>query len=482
MLTTLLLGATLAAAPPALDDHAAAIRAAGKDVPKLLELAEAYVTGEDADAARAAFARVIELDEDNEAARRGLGHKRYDDQWFETYAALSAHRRAEARHRLEAFGEVRFRDAWVPVAHVPFLRMGWVRADEVWRHPDDAAAAAEAAKLTEAGWQQQDGVWIHPDEFDKWRGGQWKVGDAWVDKDAANAHHAELDAMWEIPGEHFVGVTTCDRDTAAWVPWWADQTHADLVRLFGVAPTGKPRVICVRDIPQYNVFAGGDPATGRAPSEGNGWSSVHYAFLADALFDNDATPARWHGTGACYYDVNDPALKPYGQHAVRHAAGQAFVEALDPSWDHVSRVVAGETAFSSVAFWAEKRLPLWLRYGACAYVERYFEDRTVEAGAPNRWWARDWALENLRATGLPELEAVFGMTLDPNDAATSGQRIQEAGLLVSFVLDGGCAPVEEAHAAFQEAVRSGEGLDDAVADLETALRRNEKKLRLYAGL
>lgn len=490
--TLLLSATTLAYAPPAMSappaaiapvssvDHADEIRAAGKDVAKLLALAEAYETKDDVDAARAAYARVLELDEGNAAARRGLGHKLDDGQWFETYAALSAHRREVAKRMLAEHGKVRFGDEWVLLEVVPYRRMGFVELDGAWLHPAEVEARATAAERTGAGWQQQDGVWVHPDEFDKWRAGLWKVGEEWVDKDVANTYHADLDQMWEIESEskRFVALTTCERDTAAWIPWWADKTYPDLVRIFGIKPEGQLRLVCVRDIPQYNAFSGGDPATGRNPGEGNGWSSVHYAFLADALFDNTATPARWLGSGACYYDATDPALAPYGQHAVRHAAGQSYVEAIDPSWDFLSQVVSGNTAFQSPAFWAEKRIPLWLRYGACSYVERYFEDDSADIQNP--WWARDWAFQNLAA--LSDFETLFAFAIDANEPASSGALIHQAGLLVSFMLDGKCKPVTDAHQAFKSALRSGEGLEDAIEDLETALRRNERKLKAYAGI
>lgn len=489
MLSTLILTAAVAGPPihaplpPATapySDHEDDIRAAGDDVEALLELAERYRAADDAEGARKAWTRVLELDEDNGDAHRGLGHKEYDGRWFETYAELSAVRREEDRRMLEEHGKVRFGDGWVLVEELPFRRMGYVEVEGRWLHPAEAEELEREAELAAQGWQSQDGTWVPPDEFDRWKAGLWKVGDEWVEKEAANAHHAELDSMWEIAGEHFVARTTCDRDAASWVPWWADRTYSDLVRIFGVKPARKPRVVCVRSIDQYNVLAGGDPATGRAPAEGNGWSSVHYAFLADAWFDASVTPPRWRGCGACYYDVDDPALKPYGQHAVRHAAGQSFVEALDPSWDHVSRVATGATTFSSAEFWAEKELPLWLRYGACSYVERYFRDPDAEE---NPWWPRDWALDNVRAGGgLLPLEQVLDFRLDPNDPETSGRLIQQAGLLVSFVLDGECKPVIDAHRAFKAALRAGEGLDEAREDLEESLTTNEKRLRRYAGV
>lgn len=464
-------------------DHVAEIEAAGEDVPKLLELAEGYAAAGKDDAAKAAYRRVVELDGGNAQARKALGHHEYDGKWFESYAELSKYRRAEAKRMLEEHGMVRLDDEWVPQADVPFLRMGWIREGGLWMHPADAAKLAEEQKLKEAGWQQQDLTWVHPDEFDKWKAGLFKVGDEWLTKEAANAVHSSLDDMWEVPGERFIAVTTVDRDSAGWVYWWADQTYADLVRIFGKKPSTKPRVIAVNSRDQYNVFAGGDPGTNRPPAEATGYSSVHYAFFADALVDTESQPPRYLGTGACYWAPHDENLKNYGVHAVRHAAAQSYIEAIDPSWDYISSLVSGGGgAFSVADFWAEKKIPLWLRYGAASYVERYFKDPNVDATG-NPWWARDWAFENLRQQGGPRPFAdIFAFQLDPTDPAGGGKLISEAGLVVSFVLDGNCQPVVDAHQAFKAALKTGEGVAEAVTALQGAIVANERAFKMYSNM
>src|SRR6187402_1208780 len=83
----------LAAQDPALD---AKITAAGKDVAKLLELANSYVAGAQEDAAKKVFKKVLELDATNEAAHKGLRHQLYDKKWFESFAELSKYKREEA--------------------------------------------------------------------------------------------------------------------------------------------------------------------------------------------------------------------------------------------------------------------------------------------------------------------------------------------------------------------------------------------------
>ena len=96
---------------------------------------------------------------------------------------------------------------------------------------------------------------------------------------------------------------------------------------------------------------------------------------------------------------------------------------------------------------------------------------------------RDWAISNLKGAGkLDKLDDIFefGITLD--DIPGSTKMIHEAGLLVSFMLDGECQPVIDAHAAFKATLKGGEDVDEAIENLQKALKKNEKKLKKYADL
>jgi hypothetical protein len=132
------------------------------------------------------------------------------------------------------------------------------------------------------------------------------------------------------------------------------------------------------------------------------------------------------------------------------------------------------------AFWNEKKLPRWLHYGIASYCERYAKDpQAGEGGDP--WAFRAWAIQNLRAGGeLQPLEQIFAMNLDPNDPAGSVRRIHEAGLLVSFVLDGGCEPVSAAHEALKQALAAGEDTAEQVQTLQQALADHLDELKAYA--
>jgi len=199
---------------------------------------------------------------------------------------------------------------------------------------------------------------------------------------------------------------------------------------------------------------------------------VHYAFFADSYMDTTSQPIRYEGLGVCYWAVNDQALEPYGQFAVRHAAAQSYIDAIDPSWDIISRVIEGSAQPPGTAFWDEKVIPLWLRFGAACYVERFFKDGNVDPASGNPWWARDWAMTNLRKTGVRSFEEIFAFALDPANPGGSRKLIAEAGLIMSFILDGGCTPVSAAHHAFKTALEAGEGVSEAAQRLQEQIVAN----------
>jgi hypothetical protein len=475
-------------------DHTDDIRTAGKDVAKLLELARSWSSAGDERAACAAWSRVLDLDAQNEEAHKGLRHHAYAGRWFETYGALYRHRREEEQRMLAEKGLVRFRDGWVPEADLRYVALGFDKdADGAWCNPATLARLQREKELVAQGWQQQDLTWVPPAEFDSWRKGLWKCGDRWLDKAAANAHHAQLASWWEVPGEHFVVCSTLDRDSVDWAKWYADQTYRDLVRIFGVEPgrepstldllgtaRDKPTVVVLADMDQYNAFAAGSTEERRAPTELEGFSSLHYAFFASTWFEPRDGAATHRGCGVAFWARNDTRLAGYGQHAIRHAAAQSYIEAIDPSFGAVGASGGNVNAFQNAAFWNEKRIPRWLRYGAASYCERYFIDDSGKNTGDTRW-ARKWGFANLEgAGGVGSLETLFAFGLTLDDIPASTKLIHDAGAVVAYLLDGGDAKVVAAHEALRRALAEGADTSKSVEALHKALLASERELRKFA--
>lgn len=459
---------------------------AGNDVAKLWAVHEWCKERELRDLSKQTLQKIIALDANHEEARKALGHRLYDGQWFESYSALSKYRREEETRMAEK-GLVRFNDTWAPAAEVPYLRMGWTKdASGTWSHPSVQEQRTQEADLKGKGWVQQDQTWISPEEQAKVNEGLFKCGEEWLPLEQANAYHAQLMRWWELPSEHFVTLTTLPRSPkkdgpAEWAAWWAELSYPELMRAVGVAPKEKTHLIVVDSLDQYNKLASGDQALGVPTTEVSGASSVHFAYFADALYDPRVQPPLWRGMGVCYFDYDDDGLRHWGQYAVRHAAALSFLEAVDPSWEAVSQAVANPTNIQVPAFWGEKRLPRWMHYGIASYCERFSKDPAPpEGGDP--WVFRAFALQQLRAAGaLDPFDLIFAVNLDPNDSTGSERHIHEAGLLVSFMLDGNCEPVAKAHAELKKVFAAGGSTAEAVQALQKAIIDNEAALKTFAG-
>jgi len=462
------------------------IAAAGKDVAKLLELAASLAGGPMQGSAERVYKRVIEIDADNEVARKALRHQLYDGKWFESFAELSKFKREEAA-KMKAKGLARWKDEWLPEGDVPFLQMGWEKDTlGAWTDPVEVARAKQVEEWKAAGHQfrADDNSWIAPEDFDKWRELQWKCGDAWVDTAKANEFHSKIEAAWELTGDHFEIWATCDWEVANLARWHAEKARPDLLRLFGIEPKSKPHVFVVRNLDQYNKAAS-DGTLG----ESEGFSSLHGAYFADEFLDG-SKPQRYLGCGVSYWDSKDPKLAVWGPYWLRFAAAQSYIEAIDPSWTTVAeRIAAGNTgdpASFAASFWGEKKIPRWLRYGAAAYVERFLKDPEAAEGA-DPWTLRSFAFSELKkAKGIRKLDDVFAFGLSLNDLPGSSRLYYEAGLVVSFLLDGavGNKEITAAHDAFKAALKTGTKADVATAAvaLQKSLAKSEREIKKYAGL
>ncbi len=492
---------TLASPEPRLQDAAdaeadAKLAEAGTDVAKLLELAKSFATGGKDDAAKKTYKKIVELDPKHEEAHKALRHHFYDSKWFESYAELSKYRREETA-KMKDKGLARWKDQWVAEADVPYLNMGWVKDDkDKWQNPVEVARTKQLAEWQAAGhrYRKDDSSWIAPTDMTKWEQLQWKCGDQWLDTAKANEFHAQMGQWWQIEGEHFSVWSTCEWDGANLAGWHADQIYADMVRLFGVHPPQKPHFLVLNGLDQYNKLASGDQALQLPQAESEGFSSLHGSYFADILFDPTTQPPQFVGCGVSYWDRKDPKLEPWGPFWARFAAAQSYVEAIDPSWLAISEIIAsisGGAQPNAGAFWAEKKIPRWLRYGAASYAERFLKNPLLSDGG-NPWELREFAFEELKKGGnLHKIEDIFAFALSLEDQDGSTRLYHEAGMVVSFLLDGSDSDkkLREKHAALKLALSNTlankakpKELADAVEGLQKELAKNEKDIKKFAGL
>ncbi|MFT7680069.1 MAG: hypothetical protein ACI8QC_004075 [Planctomycetota bacterium] len=461
-------------------DPAKVIEAAGTDVEKILELARAWKKDRKSKESKAAFARVLELDAENEEAHKGLRHQRYDNQWFKSYSAMAAYRREETK-RMADKGLARYGDEWVPITDVPYLKMGWAKDENgKWDDPFYIQKAAHAKAMTaeKRTLRMEDSTWVLPADFEKWNAGLWQVGEEWVSVEEANTFHAEIDNRWQTRGKHFEVSTTCNMDTLLYARWYADLAYPDLVKIFGLEPKHAPHMVVFKSMDQFNVFAAGDGDAGRQPAEASGFSSLHHAYFADSWYDLTSTPPRYLGTGVAYWDISDQNTSAFGLHSVRHAAGLAYAEAITPSVQTIGDAISAGAPPDLGEFWAEKAIPRWLFYGGASYVERFFMDE----GKEDPWWARSWSITNITAGGeLDALDRIFEFGLSLDAIPESTRLINEAGLVVSFIMDGGCAPVTAAHEAYKKALIAGEDTEESIKALQDTIIANKAAFDGYVA-
>ena len=436
---------------------------------KLHEWCEAY--GMKAEA-RSALRAILKLDDGERKAHELLGHIEFEGKWYDSAKKLEEYKAKKLEAEAKASGKVIYKGALTDPADVPFLEKGMIK-DASGRWVD-----AETQKKIAEGWVLQDLTWIPPGEALNLAKGLWKCGDKWLSLDEANKYHSEVGRWWMIANERFIVYSTCDRKIAELSLEQCERAYRDLIRVYGKTPAQAVPVIVLNSTDQYGLFARGEAGTQQP--EARGLSSKHGAFMAESYVE--FTSSGQSLPGVAYWDDSSDAGNRFGEMFVRHAAAQSYAEAIDPSPKAVAKLVKGQGAESFAdAFWAEKQLPSWFRYGAAAYVERYALDSTVAAGG-NSAWRREWSVTNItNKGGLDPLDRIlkFEISVDNDNSA---KLINEAGLLLAFALDGKCVEVQGKHGALKEAIKNNKDVSKAALALAEEIKKNEAKLRAFAAL
>ncbi len=306
----------------------------------------------------------------------------------------------------------------------------------------------------------------------------YRCGEFLFNESDANDYHSRLLRWWKIPRGDFVAYSTCSRKTTLLALETMVSTRADLERLFGRTPPDSATVILLRSRVQYNAFAATTPEEFGVSPESRGYSALHYAFPCDQWIDTQDED-DYPGAACAYWDESTEAGNGWGPFAVRFAAALAFVEAIDQSPEAIASYRADLTQFPSEAFWSEKQIPLWLRFGAASYAERFF----IEHGVQNPRWAREWSIAEISASGgLDDVSTILACDLDPKQFERSRRLTLQAGLLVSFLLDGNNPALIAKHQAFKQALGSGQGISAALQALESELQAQAPALSRFAGL
>lgn len=432
---------------------------------KLHEWCQAYALDKDA---RTVLRKILKLDDTDRKAHELLGEIEYDGKWFPSQKKLDEYKQKKLEDEAKKAGKVLYKGEIVEPADLPFLEKGMKKLE------DGRWVTAEEHKRISEGWLRQDLEWISPEEAPNMDKGLWKCGDKWLSEADANAYHANLNQPWRIPNARFWLYSTCTRDMAIKAMDECDRAYTQLNRVLGRLPKGVVPVLVLNGSAQYNEFAGTQGV------ELRGFSSLHGATIGEIW----EPPLREGLTSAgyCYFDLSNDKDKAFSPMYVRHAAAQSILEALDPSPKMLAAIVARKPNLDAADWWKEKQLPEWFRYGVCVYIERYIVDQFVNPGG-DAYWMRKWSIENItNKGGIDSLDQIFAASFSLDDVGKSQKLMNQLGLLIAFAVDGKCDPVTKEHQAFKEAFKNGKDVKPSLKALETAIRKNESALRVFAGI
>jgi hypothetical protein len=419
---------------------------------------------------RKVLRELLKLDPDHQEAHEAAGHIFYDEQWFTSKKKYETYKAKKEEEEAQAKGWVRYKGKWTDPAEVEKLEAGLVKdEDGNWLTPEELKYKTE-------GWIQFDLDWISPDEQPNIEKGLFKCGDKWMTESDANQYHRIPARFWRIPSDdgRFIIYTTLDRAQALEALTLAEQAVPDLKRLFGRTPDHPVVFAVLRSNEQYGRFAAGDRAFGTRETEVRGLSSLYGAYFADGWFDDELNHM---GAGVAYWDHDAKAGDQFGKLYVRNAAGLSFVEGIDPSPAEVAKLKKTKK-FNVKAFIAQKKLPQWLHYGAAAYVEKY---RIVQGVGFEPLSLRRWAISNVeKRGGLDGVSTILRMKLSIDRRPESEKLVNEAGLIVAYILDGDNEAVKAKHEAFKSAFTSGKPFDVELKDLEAALKEAAADIRRFA--
>lgn len=476
---------TPAPAPKDTDEYKTRKKEAGKDVALLWKLYEWCKEQKKDKEAKTTLKDLLKIDPLHKEANIAIGNLYFDGKWFESQAKIDEYKKnVEKQADIDAKtaqGLVEYKGEWVPKEDVPFLEKGLVK-DDVGNW-----VSGEDAKKLKEGFVKQDLVWVPGAEKENIAKGLWKCGDKWLSLADADKYHAEIYKEWRIPFERFNVWTTNDRDLlTAKMKRQLDPAMDELERIYGVKPPKPINVMILRTLDQYNSFAAGDEDQEIDTTEMTGLASSYSSYFGDSMFDESGAPQNM---GVAYWDASTDAGNKFGVHNIRHALGQSYAEAIDPSTETLAAFAKSKTKRIDEAynkkFYGEKRIPRWLRFGAAAYVERYYKDTTLGVGGnPN--WTKEWSITNLlKDGGLRPIKQVLECNIKPSDPVDTRKLINETGLVVAFIMDGNCAPVLEKFKTLQAAFKNmheRKPIDEALKALEAEIVKNEAELRKFAGL
>ena len=453
-----------------MEDYKSLLKAAGDDPEKLWALYQWTLEEDDRKKYRKrVLNKIVKVAPDHAEAHAALGHVQFEGKWYDSERALERHMSKIAKER----GLVKYDGKWVAPTDVPYLDKGWKKDDRTGEWYDPVARQ----RLAE-GWKLQDLNWVAPDEVAKIDEGLWKCDDKWLPLAEADEWHGDIETPWRIPTKRATVWSTCSRETALKAAAQAEQAYFDMLKVFGFGGDDKPAFMVVRSQSEYLRFMDGDEDYDLPQLDPLAMSAFNRSAFADLWFDLDEEV--YLGMGVTFWDQESESGDLFGLHDARFAYGLSFVESIDPCVEGLDDVYGeGEVTpeFAAVRLRAHK-FPRWFRWGAACYASRWFKDNQIKRGG-DPYWARKWSASNLNAQGgLLDFDDVFDFEASGQNEETA-RLINQAGLMVAYLVDGGDPDLSRLHEDLKEAMEKRQDTTKVFAAIRSSLSERDEKIRAF---
>ena len=370
---------------------------------------------------------VTKLDPENEEARHLLGYVKQDGKWvLEEEQKGQADKADEEQKKKE--GLVKVKGQWVKKEEEAFARKGLIKHEDRW-------ITADEKKKVDAGMVRhpETGEWIPKEEADKVKSGLFFVNKQWVDKATADKFHESWDSPWTVYSDHFRILGTQPYDKM-WEARNDAESAMNLVkRIFNMqSPVPSPAL-------EIRLFNTSDEYTAFTQPVSDTGLSIYGAYYAEK--HDDKPVAVFYGE------------KNWGPYYLRHGVGllvtYRFLEDVNTKLPHVH----------------------WFPTGIGSYVSRW----------ENKGHAQHFGKQYIEKGGIRNLKKFFkAFNIDKDMPDEEVQwNIYQAGILISYCMEGGDKAATEALKEVTEAITKGKGVDNAMKNLETKLTNAEKQLKTY---
>ncbi len=388
--------------------------------------------------ARRIFNNVLKQDPNHAGANEALGNEQVDGVWMTAKAAQDARAKARAAE-YKAKGMVEVDGAWVEKGQVDDAKRG------VFHFDGDRVTKDEYELLsTDYVRHPVTGQIIARKDLSKAEAREFPVGDRqsprWVSESDADRFHADPEKPWVYRTHYATILSTAPIKMLEELRTHGDRGYERVKPLLGtieLAPGARPVIFLASTQDEFRQFG----------SQWGDETSAYGIFLAqeEVLLEMPMhEPVR---------PIVAMLEKDWAPYYIRHASAVGYL----------NRVMQA----------AGTQLPLWFIHGVGSLASRF--DNGRDAG----WFGQQHAKKG----GVRNLQAWFNSFAINGEMESSelDYNIYQAGLVLSFAMEGGDSESTEALQAVTAALQAGKAkaISKSVQDFQSVISTKEAELKAY---